>query len=150
LDFYVPTDLSVEEFMSKQHGTIEVNDENGILKSFELKPHQRVLIPSGIKVLITPINSMLQANNKSGVSTKKGLIFTAEVVDSPYTGEVHIGVVNTSNDYVEIKAGEKLVQFVHVPIFLSEPKEITNEHYDQIAKDWGTRGSEGFGSTDNQ
>ena len=29
------------------------------------------------------------AANKSGISTKQGLIYTAEIVDSPYTGEIH-------------------------------------------------------------
>lgn len=32
------------------------------------------------------------AANKSGVATKDGLTFTAEIVDSPYTGEMHIGI----------------------------------------------------------
>lgn len=113
-----------------------------------LNPQSRVLIPSGIRVLLEPKSSMLMAANKSGIATKTGLIFGAEIVDSPYTGEVHVSLINTSSDVVILKAGEKLVQFIHVPIYQTEPEEIPNKLYDDIAIGWGTRGAKGFGSSD--
>lgn len=113
-----------------------------------LKPQSRVLIPSGIRVLLEPKSSMLMAANKSGIATKTGLIFGAEIVDSPYTGEVHISLINTSSHVVMLKAGEKLEQFIHVPIYQTEPEEIPNGIYEEIAKGWGTRGDKGFGSSD--
>lgn len=158
LDFYIPEDLTYEEVSEKNPQLIffwnkekRVKPDGNVIEvtTFRIGPGERILIPSGIRVLLEPKNSMLQANNKSGVSTKKGLIFTAEVVDSPYTGEIHIGVVNTSNKPVWIEQGEKLVQFVHIPIFQDEPEEISNEEYEEIAKDWGTRGDKGFGSSDS-
>lgn len=117
-----------------------------------VNPGGRILIPSGIKVLINPKESMLMAANKSGVATKDGLTFTAEVVDSPYTGEMHIGIQNATNDsvYIPLNEYKKIMQFVHVPIILSDPVEITNEEYDEKAKDWGTRGDKGFGAHDNK
>ena len=159
IDFYVPTDLTENDFLS-----IEANRLSGIDPDFNFKlgptghveiiyvrPGQRILIPSGIKVLIEPEYSMLQANNKSGISSKQGLIFSAEVVDSPYVGEVHIGVINTSGDMAQIiQAGKKLMQFIHVPVFLTVPEEISNVEYHSLAEDWGTRGTNGFGSSDNQ
>lgn len=113
-----------------------------------LNPQSRVLIPSGIRVLLEPKASMLMAANKSGIATKTGLIFGAEIVDSPYTGEVHISLINTSPNVVMLKAGEKLEQFIHVPIYQTEPEEIPNGLYEEIAKGWGTRGDKGFGSSD--
>lgn len=115
-----------------------------------ISPQSRVLIPSGIKVLLTPRNSMLQAANKSGICSKQGLIFGAEIVDSPYTGEVHLSIINTSKKEQMIRAGNKVEQYIHVPIHLTEPEEIPNQLYEEIAKDWGTRGSKAFGSSDNQ
>lgn len=117
-----------------------------------IKPGGRLLIPSGIKVLINPKESMLMAANKSGVATKDGLTFTAEIVDSPYTGEMHIGIQNASNEpvYIPLWEDKKIMQFVHVPIILSTPKEITNEEYEEKAKNWGTRGDKGFGAHDNK
>lgn len=121
-----------------------------------LQPHARILIPSGIQVLIQPENSMLMAANKSGIASKEGLLFTAEIVDHPYTGEVHLGVVNSSREIVklpiigvEAEAGKKLIQFIHVPIYTTIPEEIDTDLYDEIAITWGTRGNGGFGSTNN-
>lgn len=159
LDFYIPKDLSAKEFLEKNPGQEEIItrvDAHTNVREIVVRPHHRVLIPSGIRCLLEPQNSMLQANNKSGVSTKKGLIFTAQVVDSPYTGEIHIGVANISEEPAILKVGidpEKgkeiaVVQFIHIPIFLTNPDEIGSEEYDTLAKDWGTRGAGGFGSSD--
>ena len=95
---------------------------------------------------------MLMAANKSGVATKYGLTYTAEIVDSPYTGELHIGIQNASTEpvYVPLWEDKKIMQFVHVPIILSTPTEITNEEYEEKAKNWGTRGDKGFGAHDNK
>ncbi len=80
------------------------------------------------------------------------MTFTAEIVDSPYTGEMHIGIQNASNEpvYIPLWEDKKIMQFVHVPIILSTPKEITNEEYEEKAKNWGTRGDKGFGAHDNK
>ena len=95
---------------------------------------------------------MLMAANKSGIATKEGLSFTAEIVDSPYTGEMHIGIHNGSPEEVciPLNQGKKIMQFVHVPIILSTPVEITNEEYEEKAKNWSTRGDKGFGAHDNK
>ena len=152
LDFYIPTNLTPIELM----GT-SVNTEQQIryacdlntnyIQVIEIPPHCRVLIPSGIKVLIEPSESMLMAANKSGISTNQGLIFTAEIVDSPYVGEIHIGVYNTSQEAQVIEAGQKLVQFIHVPIYITEPEEIQQEEFYTESQMWGSRGGNGFGSS---
>lgn len=167
LDFYIPkltTDnlLKVGEKHDKDFtginrkmlglGNIKFKDIDNPRLCVEISPGGRVLIPSGIKVLINPRESMLMAANKSGVATKDGLTFTAEIVDSPYTGELHIGIQNASTEpvYVPLREDKKIMQFVHVPIILSTPVEITNEEYEEKAKNWGTRGDRGFGAHDNK
>lgn len=127
-----------------------LSDAIRIIDKIIISPHSRVLIPSGVRVLLEPSNSMLMAANKSGIATKKGLIFGAEIVDSPYTGEVHISIINTTKEDVVIEMGQKQVQFIHVPIFESEPEEISNSLYEEIANTWGTRGGKGFGSSDKE
>lgn len=148
LDFYFPMDLSEE--MLKGSGSISVDTEDGIVQRIILGPHARILIPSGICVLLEPKDSMLTAANKSGLSTRFGLVYTAQVVDSPYTGEIHIGILNTGEGAVQINAGEKLMQFIHVPIYLSTPEEISQNEYDELSLHWGTRGAGGFGSSDKK
>lgn len=152
LDFYVPTDLYPEDIHDKNefdsNGYIlDMPFNENFVRHIALKPGHRILIPSGIRGLLEPRDSMLMAANKSGISTKKGLIYTAEIVDSPYTGEIHIGIYNTSHKVQIIEAGTKLVQFIHVPIYLTEPEEVTNGEFNNDASDWGTRGNNGFGST---
>lgn len=164
LDFYMPEDLTLSDLLNANsaagdvsyknniasEGSYSISVSDGKVQELYIGPKTRVLIPSGIRVLLEPVDSMMQANNKSGRSTKKGLIFTAEVCDSPYTGEYHIGVYNTSGKTQTLRAGESVVQFVHVPIYLTDPEEISNEDYEAEAKDWGTRGTKGFGSGDKE
>lgn len=152
LDFYVPTNLTSEDIHSKNEFDsggydLDIPFSEHFVRHIALQPGHRILIPSGIKGLLEPRDSMLMAANKSGISTKKGLIYTAEIVDSPYTGEIHIGIYNTSHEFQIIEAGTKLVQFIHVPIYLTEPEEVTHEEFYNDAQYWGTRGNNGFGST---
>jgi len=101
-------------------------------------------------LLLEPKDSMLMVANKSGRSSKLGLIFTSQICDSPYIGEYHLGVYNTSRNIVELKAGISLVQMIHTPIFLTKPEEIDSKLYEKLSNDWGTRGTNGFGSSDKK
>ena len=80
-----------------------LSDAIQIIDKIIISPHSRVLIPSGVRVLLEPSNSMLMAANKSGIATKKGIIIGAEIVDSPYTAEHHITNKNTTNEIKDIK-----------------------------------------------
>ena len=157
LDFYIPRNLDpqqliqIEANQSPNHFTpdfvLGVNTTTNFITDIQIYPGGRILIPSGIKPLIEPQESMLMAANKSGLASKRGLLYTAEIVDSPYVGEIHIGIYNTSHEFQIIEAGTKLVQFIHVPIYLTEPEEVTHEEFYNDAQYWGTRGNNGFGST---
>ena len=105
----------------------------------------RVLIPSGIKTFMDPDSALIGAN-KSGVASKKGLVFGAHVIDSDYSGEIHINVINTSNTDVIVTCGEKLIQFIHTPVILSTLEEINYVEYETLHTD-SVRGEGGFGST---
>ena len=98
-----------------------------------------ILIPLGIRFDI-PLGYDLTVHNKSGISTKKKLFKGAELIDSPYTGCVHIHLFNFSDNDVEIKRGDKIAQLVMRPVILCGLKEGT------VDKET-TRGSGGFGST---
>ena len=108
-----------------------------------IQPGDRYFIPSGIKANV-PEGFALIAMNKSGVSMKKGLMVGACVVDSDYQGEIHLHLVNTSDKDVTIEPGEKLTQFLLVPVDHS-PVEVVfaNDLFD----DESERGAGGFGST---
>lgn len=99
------------------------------------------LIPTGIKAEV-PKGYMLMAANKSGVCTRTGLIVGATIVDEDYQGEIHMHVINTSDTPVGIKDGDKLVQFILVPVSYENVEVV-----DEVHKEVSERGAGGFGST---
>jgi len=154
IDFFVPEfNQDFVDALCKANSTNKAFDESVCRRRIEndnvirIFPGERILIPSGICTYFEPKESALIAANKSGVATKKGLRFTAQVVDSDYTGEVHIGVANDSTLPVDIAAGEKLVQFLHQPVYFSEVSElVTRDEFDAFHTG-SARGNGGFGST---
>jgi dUTP pyrophosphatase len=142
IDFYIPkfTEQFVQDLYKKN---INIFITDSII---EIEPHQRILIPSGIKVNV-PKGHMLAAYNKSGVSSKKGLDILAAVCDEDYQGELHISIYNTSNDYVEIFENEKIVQFILIPVLYDIIEEVNIENlYSEVTE----RSDGGFGSTNNK
>ena len=123
IDFYVPNDYP-----------------NSLRR---VAPGERYFIPSGIKANV-PEGYALIAMNKSGVALKKGLMVGACVVDSDYQGEIHLHLVNTGTNDVTIEPGEKLTQFLLIPVDHC-PVEVVDES--DLFDDETTRGSGGFGST---
>ena len=117
------------------------NDYPNSLRRIE--PGDRFFIPSGIKANV-PTGYALIAMNKSGVSLKKGLMVGACVVDSDYQGEIHLHLINTSNKSVTIEPGEKLTQFLLIPV---NHCGVTVVEEDNLFTEETTRGSGGFGST---
>ena len=147
IDFYVPKyDTQFIIDLLDKNPFIQY-DDNYAENTFDivLRPGERVLIPSGIKTWMEPGTALIAAN-KSGVASKKGLIFCAQVVDSDYAGEVHINVINTSNTDVKISTGYKLIQFIHTPVILSSVEEVSDTEFTALHES-STRGEGGFGST---
>ena len=64
----------------------------------------------------------------------------AEVIDSTYRGEIHVHLFNHSDNPVFIPKGEKIAQFILMPIWNGEPEEVQS----LVETD---RGTGGFGST---
>lgn len=145
IDFFVPNyDEKFEADFAEKNPKISY--EAGIFNmKIRIEPGQRALIPSGIKTWIEPGTALIAAN-KSGVASKKGLIFGAQVVDSDYSGEVHINVINTGKDTVIVETGDKLIQFIHTPVLLSPIDEV-DEYIFNALHDKSQRGAGGFGST---
>lgn len=134
IDLYMPEDLTRKQLIetNKEGKVVIAVNARDIISTIVIPPHVQVIIPSGIKVILKPTNSMLQVNNKSGVSTKKGLLFTAQVIDSNYTGEIHIAIINATNKLVTIEAGEKLIQLVHIPVYPTVPEEIDQDEFEAL------------------
>ena len=149
IDFFVPTNLTLDDMKSKFETTgdnvfTELNDD-GTIKSFRLKPHQSILIPSGIKVKV-PEGYMLQYHNKSGIASKRHLLIGASTVDIGYEGECHINLHNVSNKEQIINAGDKIVQGIMIKIGFHVPEEVKDEN-ELYGDSHSERSEGGFGST---
>lgn len=131
LDFYIPNDFYTNDLAGR----------------FFIQPGKSVNIPSGIHVKI-PKGYALIAMNKSGVALKKSLQVGACVVDEDYQGEIHLHVVNTGSKLALIKPGEKLVQFLLIPVKY-EGVEVV-ESLEELFPEESERGEGGFGSTNKK
>ena len=161
IDFYIPNfdNRMIQDLLAKNPHPAEksqrewalVVDEETNETKLIINPRGHILIPSGIQVWIESKDSALIAANKSGIATKTGLLFTAQVVDADYTGEIHIGLFNSGNDPVFLSPGDKIIQFVHTPILKDPLEELTPEQYLDLLQNVTTdRGDNGFGSTDKK
>lgn len=142
IDFYVPEfdEQFVTDLFDKNGEDIDVFEH---YKQVRIPPHCRINIPSGVKVRV-PEGFSLIAFNKSGVSSKKGLDVLACVIDEDYQGEVHLSFVNTSLHDIDIKEGDKIVQFLIIPVICDDVEEVElGELYEKESN----RGEGGFGST---
>lgn len=111
-----------------------------------IMPHGKINIPSGIKVFMEDSNTCLLAVNKSGIASKKALIAGAALVDNDYRNEIHINLLNVSDNPVTISTGDKVIQFMHLPVFYPTWSEVTNKEYSSIATET-ERNLGGFGSS---
>jgi len=152
IDFFVPelTEQFIQVLKEKNpdlHIKFNENDES---ISILLDPHERILIPSGIHCQMNSPDRALIAANKSGIATKQGLVFGAQIVDYEYQGEIHLSLINTGKIPVILTSGMKILQFIETPIFTSvidiEENKSTQEFYEKET----TRGEGGFGSTDKK
>ena len=84
------------------------------------------------------------AFNKSGVAVKKNLHVGACVVDHGYQGEVHINLTNVGSEDRTLEAGDKIVQFVLLPL---GPPEIELVEENNLYESNSSRGDGGFGSS---
>ena len=115
-------------------------------KRIIIPPNVNIVIPSGIKVEI-PYGFMGLFLNKSGVASKKDAVIGAQVIDTFYSGEVHVDLHNVGSEDLIIEEDMKLAQMVIVPVLSCDLTEVEEDAlYDWMKPD-SIRGEGGFGST---
>ncbi len=78
--------------------------------------------------------------DRSGIAVETGLMVKAGVIDSDYTGEIGIVMANTSLYPETILEGDRIAQFVVLPVPEVELKRVINNKTTE-------RGEDGFGSS---
>ena len=150
IDFFIPnkTEAFVEAFNARnaeQSSYLESTEEGDFIVIPSLG---RVNIPSGIRSNFAA-NIALEAQNKSGIATKLGLVYGAGLVDASYKGIIHVSLINVSDKTVKLPLGMKATQFVPRLVDTSEFEVCEGITFDEFYKDFEftKRGEGAFGST---
>ena len=107
-----------------------------------LKPLGRAAIPTGIAIKLPDRRYGAFLFARSGLAVKHGVTLSncVGVVDSDYTGELKVGLVNLSDTPYTIEPGERIAQMVIL--------EVAHASFARVeALDETARGAGGFGST---
>lgn len=106
-----------------------------------LKPLERKLIPTGIHVNL-PVGYELQVRPRSGLALKHGITCCNAIgtIDSDYTGDIGVILINLSNEEFTINPGDRIAQMI-----VSKYEQVSWEQVDVLKET--ERGSGGFGHT---
>lgn len=134
---YMPSDLTIDTLMEYNSGIIQQKwnwlnkifnpqgfgkvsfdldrNENGYIKTIVLGQNTRLLIPTGINIEeFTPAKSVLKVANEEKNSINKGLVYGIEIIGQSQGDEIFVSVFNPTSTILEIKAGDILVQVLHL------------------------------------
>ena len=110
--------------------------------SFQIKPNETKLIPTGISVFIGNPEIAGVILPRSGLGHKHGIVLgnLVGLIDSDYQGQLFISIWNRGKEKFNVEPMDRLAQLVFVPIIKAEFKEVK-----EFTK--SSRGEDGFGST---
>ncbi|MBQ8168633.1 dUTP diphosphatase [bacterium] len=135
----LPHNKSIPQYETE--GAAGMDLRAAIEEPIELKPLERRLIPTGLKIELEH-GYEAQIRPRSGLSIKHGitLINCVGTIDEDYRGEVCVPVVNLSNETYSIQPQERIAQMIVARVEQAKI-EVVTELTETI------RGEGGFGST---
>lgn len=106
-----------------------------------IKPHQRMLVPTGIAISL-PVGYEAQIRPRSGLALKNGIMLANGVgtIDSDYRGEIGVILLNTSTTLFRVEPSMRIAQMI-----ISRYESVEWQEVDDL--DETERGSGGYGST---
>ena len=123
------------------NGSAGLDLQANIKESIELKPLDRVLVPTGIFLSI-PKGYEGQIRGRSGLALKHGITLANGIgtIDSDYRGEIRIILINLGKENFIINRGDRIAQLVFMKY-----EQVGFEEEDFL--DDTHRGIGGFGHT---
>ena len=111
-------------------------------ESLVLNPGETKLIPTGMAIYIEDPSLAAIILPRSGLGHKHGIVLgnLVGLIDSDYQGELMVSVWNRSQTVFTLEPGERLAQYVLVPVIQAE-FDLVNEF------EATERGAGGFGHT---
>lgn len=106
-----------------------------------LRCNEPVIIPTGLAFEIAN-GYEVQIRPRSGLACKYGVtvVNSPGTIDSDYTGEIKVGLINLGNRAYKIKSGDRIAQAVYKSVEFANIDVITTLKKTE-------RGAKGFGST---
>lgn len=107
-----------------------------------VRPGGRAMIPTGIAISLGSPEYVALLFARSGLAVKNGICLAngVGVIDSDYTGEIMVGLLNTSDRPFTVEPGDRVAQLAVMPVCRAVFNPVDSlEETD--------RGSGGFGST---
>jgi dUTP pyrophosphatase len=106
-----------------------------------LRSLERLAVPTGLALALPP-GYEGQVRPRSGLALKHGvtLLNSPGTLDADYRGEVHVILVNLSQEPFTLRRGDRVAQLVVAPVTTAEIQEVS-------VLDATSRGEGGFGST---
>ncbi|MBF7693238.1 MULTISPECIES: dUTP diphosphatase [Acinetobacter] len=114
-------------------------------ETITIEPGQTVLVKTGLSIYIQDTNFAGLILPRSGLGHKHGIVLgnLVGLIDSDYQGELMVSVWNRSEKAFALEPGERLAQYVLVPVVQAE--------FEQVEEFVATeRGAGGFGHTGKQ
>lgn len=114
----------------------------GISEPMVIKPFERVIVPSGVKIVVDKF-AEIQVRPRGGTALKKGLtiVNTPGTVDSNFRGEIGILAINVSDADIVVEPGERIAQAVIAPVFEAILCEVSS--VDETTRNEGAYNSTG-------
>lgn len=111
-------------------------------EAIQIEPGQTVLVKTGLAIYIEDTNFAGLILPRSGLGHKHGIVLgnLVGLIDSDYQGELMISVWNRGQQTFTLEPGERLAQYVLVPVIQAEFEQV-----DEFAAT--ERGAGGFGHT---
>lgn len=107
-----------------------------------IQPGATHLVPTGLAIHLADPNLAGLILPRSGLGHKHGIVLgnLVGLIDSDYQGELMISVWNRSQTSFTLEPGERLAQYVIVPVIQADLEVVTDFSASQ-------RGADGFGSS---
>lgn len=114
-------------------------------EAITIEPGQTVLVKTGLAIYIEDPNFAGLILPRSGLGHKHGIVLgnLVGLIDSDYQGELMISVWNRGTQAFTLNVGERLAQYVLVPVVQAQFEQVT----EFVAT---ARGLGGFGHTGQQ
>ncbi len=107
-----------------------------------IAPGKSALIPTGLAIGLPSSDYVALVFARSGLAVKKGIALSngVGVIDSDYTGELQIGLINQSDTEFVVNPGDRIAQLAVMPV--CRATLAVTDSLEPTA-----RGGGGFGST---